>query len=40
MISMSNNKNAQDVWDGVMLFIDEVAAFQAITDNYQGSDFC
>lgn len=40
MINMSNNEGMKDMWDGIMLFVNEVAAFQAIIDNYSGSDFC
>lgn len=40
MVGMSDNDQMKSMWDGVSLFIQEVAAFQAIIDNYQASDFC
>lgn len=40
MIKMANNPQISEIWDYIQLFIDEVASFEAILDNYSGSDFC
>jgi hypothetical protein len=31
---MPNNEMVKEMWDGVMLFVQEVAFFNAITDGY------
>ena len=39
-INMSNNEKVKELCDGVLLFVQEVAYFQAITDGYDATDFC
>lgn len=40
VINMAGNPQVEEVWQGVMLFVEEISAFQAIMDGYTGSDFC
>lgn len=40
MIKMQNNKQMNDMWESIMLFVNEVMTFSSIIDYYQGSDFC
>lgn len=40
MIKMQNNQEMTEMWESVMLFINEVMTFTAIVDNYDASDFC
>lgn len=37
---MPNNEKIKDMWDGVMIFVHELATFQAIIDDYDATDFC
>jgi hypothetical protein len=34
------NEKIKEMYDGVMIFVDEIAYFNAISESYQGSDFC
>ena len=40
LINAQNNAMMTDMWDTIMLFINQVMTFISIIDNYKATDFC